>query len=85
MTYWGVRLVVRSIVERSGGGVRLQLVSALGQVFLNECELAFLLGISHDGLGDGSAQTIGNDGGRPIAFFLGRFAFLLQPRKYVQV
>ena len=73
------------LIERNGGGMRLQLVSALGQVFLNECELAFLLGVSHNGLGDGSAQPVGDDGGRAIAFFLGRFAFLLQPRKNIHV
>ena len=43
------------LIERSGRGVCFQLVAALRQVLLDECELAFLLRVPHDGFRNRSA------------------------------
>jgi hypothetical protein len=51
------------LVERRGRVGCLELIAAIGQVFLDEGELSFLLRVTHNQLGNGATEPIGHDGG----------------------
>jgi hypothetical protein len=75
----------RHIAQAFAGRVRLLLVSLLLQVVANQRQLALLLGVANNRIGDRTTEPVGNNGRGAVSFFHARGPFSLQPRENVNV